>query len=334
LKRSTIQDVALAAGVGAGTVSRVLNNDPHVSEATRQRVQTAIEQSQYRPSHAARHLRTQKSDTIGFVTDYVATTPFAGAMIKGAQDAAWAAGKLLLIFNTGVSSEMQEAALQHMRDRDVDGIVYAAMWHREVVISPIARQVPLVLLDCFSRDGAFASVVPDEFQGGYDATKVLIDRGHRRIGFINIDLSVSEPAPVGRLAGYKAALADANIDFELALVVSGNARADDGYRRTRDLMALPVPPSAIFCGNDRMAMGCYEALRDLERRVPHDVAVIGFDNQSIIAKYLRPALSTMALPHYEMGRWAVEHLLGTGATPGGAPPQHKIACPYVERESV
>lgn len=334
-RRTSIQDVAKEAGVGAGTVSRVLNQDARVSDGTREKVLRAIARTNYRPSHSARQLRTQKSHTIGFITDYVASTAFAGAIIKGAQDVAWTHNKVLLIANTGAQPEIEKAAVEHMLDRQVDAIIYAAMWHRMVEVPTAIRQVPVVLLDCFCEDRSMPSVVPNEFQGGYDATSVLLRKGHRRIAFINIDLSVSVPAPTGRLDGYRRALADADIAFAPELLRYGNAQADSGYDRTMELMQLHDRPTAIFCGNDRIAMGCFMALKELGLRIPQDVAVVGFDNQSIIAKYLRPALSTMALPHYAMGKWAVEYLLEhPGPPPDGPPLQHRIACPYIERESV
>ncbi len=334
-KRVSLQDIAKYAGVGAGTVSRVLNNDPHVSDRAREKVLQAIEKLNYRPSHSARHLRTQRSHTIGFITDYIASTPFAGAMIKGAQDVAWSQKKVLLIANTGGIPDIEQAAVEDMLERQVEAIIYAAMWHRMVVLPPNIRDVPVVLLDCFCEDRSLPSVVPDEFQGGYDATEVLLKKGHRRIAFINIDLSVSIPAPTGRLAGYQQALAAYGLSFDEVLLRYGNAQADTGYERTLELMQLTEPPTAIFCGNDRMAMGSYMALKELGKNIPGDVSVIGFDNQSIIAKYLRPPLSTMALPHYAMGKWAVEHLLKADSDDDfDKAVQHLIACPYIERESV
>ena len=112
-------------------------------------------------------------------------------------------------------------------------------------------------------------------------------------------------------------------------------QADTGYEYTLELMQVKEPPTAIFCGNDRMAMGSYMALKELGRQIPRDVAVIGFDNQRIIAQYLRPPLSTMALPHYAMGKWAIEYLLNqNGEASQAVPIQHRLECPYVERESV
>src|SRR5579871_4598453 len=222
-KRTNLQDIAKRAGVGAGTVSRVLNNDPHVSAEAREKVLRAIEELNYRPSHSARHLRTQRSHTIGFITDYIASTPFAGAIIKGAQDVAWSQNKVLLIANTGGQPDIEKAAVEDMLERQVEAIIYAAMWHRMVELPPnIRSSVPVVLLDCFCEDRSLPSVVPDEFQGGYDATETLLKKGHRRIAFINIALSVSIPAPTGRLAGYKAALAAYGIAFDEALLCYGN----------------------------------------------------------------------------------------------------------------
>jgi LacI family transcriptional regulator len=335
-KRISIQDIAERAGVGKGTVSRVLNNDPHVSAQTREKVLRAIEEVNYRPSFSARHMRTQRSNTIGFITDHIASTAFAGAIIKGAQDAAWSQNKVLLIVNTARDSAIERAAVEVMLERQVEAIIYAAMWHRMVELPPNIHDVPVVLLDCFCEDRSVPSVVPDEFQGGYDAIEVFLKKGHRRIAFINIDLSVSIPAPTGRLEGYKQALADYGVPFDESLLRYGNAQADSGYDQTVELMQQAEPPTAIFCGNDRMALGCYMALmREFDLQIPRDVAVIGFDNQRIIAQYLKPPLSTMALPHYKMGKWAVDYLLNqnTEASPDGAV-QHRIPCPYIERESV
>jgi LacI family transcriptional regulator len=332
---ATIIDVAREAGVSPKTVSRVVTGNGYVSEDTLKRVQTAIERLDYRPSYSARHMRTQRSNTIGVITDYIASTPFGGAIIKGAQDVAWSQNKVLLTVNTGGVPDIEKAAVEVMLERQVEAIIYAAMWHRMVELPSNIRNVPVVLLDCFCEDRSLPSVVPNEFQGGYDATEVLLKKGHRRIAFINIDLSVSIPAPTARLAGYKHALATYNVPFDETLLRAGNAQADSGYQYTLELMQLDNPPTAIFCGNDRMAMGSYMALKELGMQIPRDVAIIGFDNQSIIAKYLRPPLSTMALPHYAMGKWAVEYLLNPA--PEGsedAAIQHLLECPYIERESV
>jgi LacI family transcriptional regulator len=139
--------------------------------------------------------------------------------------------------------------------------------------------------------------------------------------------------PRDRLWGYRQALASNDITFDPALVYSGNWEPVSGFDGTRALLALDSPPDAIFCANDLMALGCYDALREAGRRIPEDVAVIGFDNREI-APFLRPPLTTMVLPMFEMGRAAAEHLLELA---GGLKPTHdqlKVECQLVDRESV
>src|SRR3712207_6806181 len=169
------------------------------------------------------------------------------------------------------------------------------MYQRGVKPPPDSREVPVVLLNCYSEDGTWASVVPDEVSGGRTATEVLLRKGHRRVGFINLGPGL--PATVGRLEGYERALEAQGLTFDDSLMTYGDGTASSGYQRAADLMRVSDPPTAIFCGNDPMAMGAYEALKERGLRIPEDVAVVGFDNQELIAAQLRPALSTIALPH-------------------------------------
>jgi LacI family transcriptional regulator len=335
-RRYTISDIARKAGVGVGTVSRVLNNDPKVKEQTRQKVQTIIKKLGYQPSFTARSLRTQKTHVIGFIADAVATTPYAVNVIKGAQDAAWEHGKLLLVVDADNDTTRREAALETMIERKVEGIIYAAMFHQEVALSKRFHDAPTVLVDCYSKDSTSPSVVPDEVQGGRLATEKLLERGHKRIAIITNDkLSSGYPAPKGRLKGYKQALQKAQIPFDESLFLEGNSNADTGYERTVTLMHLKHPPTAIFCCTDRMAMGAYDALKKLGYSIPNDVSVVGFDNQDVIATYLYPPLSTVALPHYEMGQWAIRQLLSKNTL--GAiqvKSQHILPCPFIERASI
>jgi LacI family transcriptional regulator len=330
----TIGDVAKLAGVSPTTVSFVLNDvlGSGIPESTRTRVRASARKLRYRPNATARLLRTDRSHAIGFVTDEIASTPFAGDVIKGAQEAAWEAGMILMIVNTGENREIEESAVDMMLERRVDGIIHAAMYHRAVEPPSDFQEVPTVLLNCYSEHGSWASVVPDEASGGRTATEVLLNRGHDRVGFINLPPGI--PAASGRLQGYKQALEARGLPFDKSLVRNGDGTARSGYRDGVGLMRLADPPTAIFCGNDPTAMGTYEALKELGLRIPEDIAVVGFDNQVLIAAHLRPALSTVALPHYEMGRWAVGHLIEQAEHGKVTPTRHAIGCPYVERESV
>lgn len=340
-QKPTIEDIARLAGVSRGTVSRVLNGHPSVKIKTRQKVSSVIEAMQYRPNFSARHMRTNSSNLVGFglITDEVITTPYAVDMIRGAQETLWAQGKVMLVVNAGYATDMTEASLEALLERRVEGIIYAAMYHRAVELPPRASQVPVVLANCFSEDRAFPSVVPDEFAGGYAATRELLENGHRRIAFINLgqnrDLTIAPPIPAstGRLAGYKQALSEFGVPFDETYLCYTDGMPETSHRLSYEMMQLPVPPTAFFCGNDRTALGCYGALSELGLRIPTDVAVVGFDNQLDIAHGVWPPLTTVQLPHYEMGKWAVEYLMSEKDI--DAPPvQHQIDCPLVRRQSV
>ena len=334
-KRPSMQDVADSAGVSRTTVSFVINKVPNanIPKETQARVWAAVVEVGYRPNAMARSLRSQRSQTIGFISDVVATTPHANHMIQGAQELAWKHGKLLLLINIGDSQEMKMAGVNMMLERRVEGIIYATMYHREAHPPDIIKEVPTVLLDCYEKSKSLPSVVPDEVLGGYTAVTTLINKGHRRIGFIQDSDPV--PAAHGRLTGYRQALAKHNIPFEANLVTEVDDR--HGYDGAMNLLRQTNPPTALFCFNDSMAMGTYDAIRNLNLSIPDDVAVIGFDNQELIAPNLFPSLTTMELPHYEMGCWAIEQLLQLIDDPDArleTAVQHKMVCPLIERSSV
>src|SRR5262249_21741769 len=192
----------------------------------------------------ARSLRSQRSHMFGFLSDEVATTPYAGKIIQGAQDAAWDSKKMLLIVNTDRRTDIESAAIEMLLERQVAGIIYATMFHRQVAPPLALSHVPVVLLDCFVEDRSLPSVVPDEVRGGRAATEVLIQKGHRRIGFLNnID---PIPASFGRFVGYKQALADYAIAFDEALVETGESTARGGYDAALVLIHRSAP-TALFC---------------------------------------------------------------------------------------
>jgi len=336
----TIRDIAKYAGVGTTTVSRVLNAHPYVSEEKRQRVMDAIDALNYRPSQSARLLRGSPSGLIGFLTDDVATTPYAVDIIRGAQEVAWQHNMVLLIADSGNNRDSTEAAVEVFLEREVQGIVYATMYHREVTLPDSLAGTPTVLADCFLADYSVPSVVPDEFDGGYNATKHLIECGHRRIGFINlweVRGGVAPPLPAihGRLLGYRHALEEFGIPFDESLIRFTDQSPSANYTHAKDLLQVDNPPTAIFCGNDRTAMSCYGALSDMGLRIPDDIAVVGFDNILDITEGLFPTLTSIQLPHYEMGIWAVEYLLEHIHDQTKMKPiQHKVSCPLVIRDSV
>ena len=329
----TMSDVAARAGVSRTTVSFVLNGRStiNIPEETRARVIAAAAELNYRPNAGARALASQKTHLIGLITEIV-TAPFAVDIIKGAQDQARRDDRLLLIGSSEHDVAMQESAVETMLEHRVEGLIFAATWHRAVSVPEAAASVPVVMVNCFDPEGRFPSIVPDEVGGGHTATRRLIEAGHRRIGFVNLDPDI--PAAIGRRAGYESALAEAGIGVDESLIVSGHATADRGYEATVTLLDLPNPPTALFCGNDRMAMGAYDAIKERGLRIPDDIAVVGFDNQELISAYLRPSLTTVALPFQEMGARGVHLLAETSAGDEARPVRVTAECPLVERHSV
>ncbi|WP_129337851.1 LacI family DNA-binding transcriptional regulator [Cellulomonas endophytica] len=338
MARTTITDVAREAGVSATTVSLVLNgrNAERFPEATRRRVHDAAAALGYAPNVLARGLRTQRTHTVGLISDRITTTPYAVAMVEAAQDVAREHGRLLFLVGTDGDPAVEADAVRALLAQQVDGIVYAAMWHR-----PVAPAAPLpagtVYLDCFPEAGGGPAVVPDDRAGAVAAIRLLVAAGHRRIAYVDIG---EDPAPLAsglRHTGYLDVLREAGVTPDPALHVrSATATAADAADAVDGLLALPADrrPTALFCFNDRIAAGAYASARHHGLVIPEDLSVVGYDDQQLIATELDPPLTTVALPHYAMGRWATEVLLGVTPPPDAADGVLRMPCPLVERGSV
>ncbi|SDO91657.1 transcriptional regulator, LacI family [Phyllobacterium sp. YR620] len=339
-KRVTMTDIARAAGCSQATVSFVLNKTPGIKLAaeTRERVIEAARTLGYAaPSFA--HMEPGEAHIpriegkIGFVVDQLATSPEAVVAIEGARQASWNAGNIILVAQTLNDPEMEPRTIHALREQGISALIYMAIFTREVVLPKAVYEldVPVILLNCYSADHAFPAVVPSEIAGGQHSTRHLIHHGHRRIGTIT-----GEPwmeAAKDRLKGYRRALATADIPFDPQLVIEGDWSASAGYAATRKLLELDDRPTAIFCQNDRTAIGCYEALKEAGLRIPEDISVIGYDDEEI-SRHLHPQLSTSVLPHRAMGRWAIEQLDSYLHNPAKRYPVTKLECPLVERLSV
>ncbi|MFM6940597.1 MAG: LacI family DNA-binding transcriptional regulator [Candidatus Planktophila sp.] len=334
----TLKDVASAAGVSSATASLVLNGraDGRVSLELAAKVEQAAEKLDYRPNLVARSLRTQVSKTLGLISNDVATSPFAGAMLAGAKEVAWEQGWLLFLVNTNDDKEMEAAATHSLIQRNIDGLIYAAMYHQEIEAPEYFKDQKFVLLDCIDSKGQFDSVVPQEYEGALSAMEYLIEQGHIKIAH----LTTGEKTIAGqeRLRAYKDVLTKNKVKIDNSFIIEAkSSNSIDGYHATQKLLQSKNLPTAIFCYTDRMAMGAYEAIAEAGLSIPKDISVVGFDNQLNIADALRPGLTTVQLPHYEMGAWAVNRLLATIESENSEPrePEHmRIACPLVVRSSV
>ncbi|MHA4818245.1 LacI family DNA-binding transcriptional regulator [Streptomyces aculeolatus] len=334
--RVTMQDVADRAGVSIATASFAINDKEttKVSAATRRHVLAVAAELDYRPNATARNLSKATTSFVGLITDSIATTPFAGELIRGAQDAAREHDHVLLIANTESDPRATEEAIGMMLDHQVRGVIYSAWYHRQVKIPGGLGSVPLVLANCYTAGDRVQSFVPDECEGGRAATGLLLDHGHRRVAFINS--AERAPAPTGRRRGYRTALREHGVGYDPGLVLpTYSSDQEGGYDAGRRLLRLRPRPTAVFCYNDRVAMGLYDALREHGVHVPDDMAVVGFDNQEIIAAHLRPALSSVGLPHYELGHRSLTWLLTKGISQQlPKPTRTLVPCPTVERQSV
>ena len=343
--RVTIKDVAARAGVSTASASFALSGKPSskVSTATRERVLAAAKALAYRPNAMARQLGRGRSSLLGLISDSVAITPFAGELIQGAQQAAWECGYVLLVVDTEGDKQREREAVAMMLEHQVRGIVYSTMYHQRVELPEELRGTNTVLANCYVTGDTVPAFVPNELQGGRSATEILLEGGHRRVAYINEHHRC--PAATGRFRGYRDALRAWGVPFDDKLVVrvperssadhhGGRSYQQGGYEAIIDLTSSPAPPTAVFCYNDRVAMGVYDAARERGLRIPDDLAVVGFDNQEILAAYLRPALSTVALPHFEMGRESVRVLLDTLESRPKIPPSRvELDCPRVLRAS-
>ncbi|MBT2517626.1 LacI family DNA-binding transcriptional regulator [Streptomyces sp. ISL-90] len=342
-KQIGIRDVAAAAGVSVTTVSHVLNDTPHTrtSDETKARVREAAAELGYQPNRLARGLRTQASGMVGLLTEEIATTPHAGRIILGAQEEASKRSLTLAIINSrlNIDPEVEVAQVQAFIDRQADGIIYATVFHDEVVPPEELHGLPAVLIGARDRHGEVPSVMPDERGGAASVVDLLVRQGHRRIAFAAS--SVDVPATRGRLRGYRDGMLAAGLDPD-EFIVEAVSEASGGYKATMGLLDHgrdpATRPTAVFCYNDRMAMGAYRAAAELGLQVPADVSIVGFDDQDPIAESLFPALTTVALPHYEMGAWAVRTVasLIEGRDEVGLLGAHPVLldCPIVERASV
>ena len=333
--RPSIRDIAARAGVSPTTVSHALNRVPgtRVSDSTRTRVEQVAAELGYAPNGHARALRTQRSNTLALISEEISTTPYAGRLILGAQEAAFARGWVLIVMTSGGHPDVEEREIAAVWQHQVDGVLYASTAHRFLTVPQSLDGKPVFVVNGEAADGRFPSVFPDEEQGGYDATKELTDHGHRVIGFVTTPEDI--PARDGRRKGYRRALADAGLPYDDALVSwADSSFAEDGYRVTKRLLE-EQRPTAVFCFNDRMAMGAYRAAAELGLTIPDDLSVIGFDDQTIVADALYPGLTTMALPYYEMGSLAVEALIAESVGDVTREPiKHALLSKLVRRGSV
>jgi len=305
-RRITRKDVAERAGVSVAVVSYVVNPGSRpVARSTREKVEKAIEELGYYPNEIARGLVLQQSSTIGLITpDY--TNPVYGEEAEAIQEVCLPNGYLMLFVYSGNSIERERELVLMFRAKQVDGVIIQPVSSDPVeTIRPLKRAgIPVVLLqhDCCDAP----CVVLADVQGGQLATQHLLDLGHRRIGLIKGRLPGAARAEE-RLIGYRQALQVAGIEYDPALVIISDVTQDAGYQATQQLLALPEPPTAVFCHNDVLAVGAMHAVYAAGLSIPGDISVVGYDDTAGSA-HLVPPLTTVRFSRKEMGRQAASIL--------------------------
>lgn len=309
-QRVTMNDVAKKAGVSVATVSLALKSSgSRIPETTAQKVRAAAEELGYIPDAAARALRTGSSQLIGFISDEVTVTRFASAMVRGILDEVERAGYDVLMAETGHDPVRFAKAMRVLEARGVDGIIIGVMSSRNISIPTSKRTPPIVVVNGVA-DGKH-SVLPDEYQAGFDAVQQLVSRGHKKIAFIGRHIPTHEDnesvnIPV-RMAAIDDAMAQAGLSFAYE-IRSQVWEPDTGYRGTLEILDNSSGITAILAANDRIAVGVYQALHDRHLGVPEHVSVMSFDDEDL-ASIVRPPLTTLRLPYREMGETGVRELL-------------------------
>lgn len=329
--RATMRDVAQLAGVSPATVSKVLNDAPHVSGEARRRVLSAVAELDFRRNTIARSLRSRRTLTLGLITDDL-EGEFTSPMMRGVEGAASERGFSVYLCNSYGEADRERAHLEVLLDKRVDGVILMSGYRvreRGAPALPLGA-LPVVYLHQHTRDAPVACVLPDDRGGAEQGARHLAGLGCSRIALINGPRHFE--ASRSRLEGYRRGLQESGLPFDAALVRAGEWYEDTGYRLTHELMALPRPPDAIFCTSDRLAVGALEALRETGVRVPLDVSVVGFNNRSLAA-HQRPPLTTVALPLHEMGRLAGELLVAGIEGDAPAPGIVSVPCHLVQRQS-
>jgi LacI family transcriptional regulator len=298
--------VARAAGVSTATVSHVLNGTRFVADATQRRVRQAIEDLHYEVNSVAQSLARNRSQVVGLVVSDIAN-PYFTALVRGVEDVARHGGYTVILCNTDDDPATELGYLELLRRKRADGILLAPTGVRHAYLDRLVESAfPLVFFDRIVPGVPGDAVLLDNVDGAYRIVRHLIRLGHRRIGIVAGLRRVGTSTE--RLEGYRRALREAGIAEEAELIREGNSRLDGGYARTLELLDLPDPPRAIFATNNLMTLGAIAALQSRGIRVPRDVAVVGFDDFEW-AMILRPRLTTVAQPTYEIGRAAAELLI-------------------------
>lgn len=339
---ATLKDVAQLAGVSTATVSHVINGTKKISAATTERVLLAISQAKYRPNTAAKSLHGGQSNAVGVLVEDIRGLPVAD-IVSGIADTLSRSGYMMLLYDLHLLEQLynQYAMTSSYRERisngsqlllssEIDGLIYVGMHDRHLnqLFTPMDRPLVIAYSHGTAQD---TSITYSNFDSAARLTRYLIRKGHQRIAVIagHPDSYPSQR----RMQGFVSAMHEAGLPIPPEYIRQGDWEADSGTAATREFLALPHRPTAIFAMNDLMAAGCYQALSEAGLSIPGDMAVVGFDNRELSA-FLQPPLTTIALPSKEIGVRAALRLLDRIHNPATPPVKDILPCTFMERSSV
>ena len=327
----TIRDVASKAEVSIATVSRVVNGNRPVHPDIRDRVLKAIQELDYRPNYLARGLRQRNTCMIGLIIPDN-SNPFYAEVARAIEDAGFASGYSVILCNSDLSEEKQQAYVDVLLSHKIDGVILIDMKFAapEPLERIVAENIPVVLANIDTLVPTVDQVLVDNHQGGYLAGQYLVRLNHRRIGCITYSQPFSYTSL--RIIGFRQALSEGGIELTAEDFTIGNGRYESGYKAMQELLQRIPDLTAVFVFNDLMALGAMNALHAQGIRVPEDISIIGYDN-IFYASTFEPALTTIAQPITEIGQECIALLLERIQQPEKQPTQITLPVELIERSS-
>nr|WP_222943049.1 ribose operon transcriptional repressor RbsR [Xenorhabdus sp. PB62.4] len=327
-----MKDVARLAGVSTSTVSHVINGNRYVSENVKKKVHAAIEKLNYAPSALARSLKVKQTKTIGMLVT-ASDNSFYSEVVRSVESNCYERGYSLILCNTEGSVTRMIRSMETLLQKRVDGLLIMSSEHKLLSKDFLLRYplVPMVTLDWSPFDASSDVIKDNSLFGGELATSYLINRGFRKIACIagSQDTSLSRQ----RLAGYRKAMRDAQLEIPDGYEIQSDYEFAGGLLSMKKLLQLSEIPEAVFAGNDAMAIGAYQALHQAGLSVPDDISIIGYDDIAI-APYLIPPLTTIHQPKDELGKLAIDSLLYRMDNPESEPKELVLMPKLIERSSV
>jgi len=324
-----MRDVAKRASVSTSTVSHVINSTRFVTPDLAERVRGTMAELGYQPNAVARSLRRKETLTLGMLVPDNAN-PFFAQMARAIEDICYEQGYSLIFSNSEGDAARELANADVLLSKRVDGLIFVAVGMGSQDLLPILESAAVVVVDRDLPGIDVDAVLVDNLSGGYQATEHLLNLGHRRIACIT---GPSETTPsADRVTGLREALRAAGLPVDESLIVRGDFQFASGFQGAQALLTRPDPPTAIFACNDLMAVGCIAAAAELGYRVPAELSIVGFDDTTL-ASYTTPPLTTVTQPISEVGRLATQLLIRRIQTPNSARERHVLPTGLVVRGS-